>query len=66
MLQFIKDSLVNLSAGFVVGAIFAFFKLPVPAPNYIPAVFGILGISLGYISLTYLLAYFMSYWMGGK
>lgn len=39
--------LLSLIAGLVVGAIFKIFKLPVPAPNALSGVAGILGIYLG-------------------
>lgn len=43
-----KDMILSLVTGAVCGAIFAAFKLPVPAPTVIPGLLGILGIFLGY------------------
>jgi len=45
----IIQSLQSLGTGFIVGAIFAIVKLPVPAPAVIEGVAGILGITLGYL-----------------
>ncbi len=50
-----KDNLMALSTGFAVGAVFAFFKLDVPAPTVLPGIMGILGIFLGYIVVKTLL-----------
>lgn len=49
MKEFITQSLMSLGTGLAVGLLFAFMKLPVPAPPVIPAVMGILGITLGYL-----------------
>lgn len=43
-----KEIILSLVTGSVCGAVFAFFKLPVPAPTVIPGLLGILGIFLGY------------------
>ena len=37
-----------LLTGFVTGAVFGFFKLPIPAPMVLEGVVGIFGIFLGY------------------
>lgn len=52
MKDFVIQSLASLGTGATVGVIFAFLKLPVPAPPVVPAVFGILGITLGYLAYT--------------
>jgi XapX domain-containing protein len=49
MRDFIIQSFASLATGLVTGVIFAWVKLPIPAPPVLPAVFGILGITLGYI-----------------
>jgi XapX domain-containing protein len=33
----------------IVGIVFAILRLPIPAPPAIPAVFGIFGITIGYL-----------------
>lgn len=45
----VKDILLCLLSGLIVGGLFAFIKLPVPAPNSIPPVIAILGITVGYM-----------------
>lgn len=49
MKSFIIESLASLGTGLIVGAVFAFVRLPIPAPPVVPAVFGIMGITLGYL-----------------
>lgn len=49
MKSFLIESLLSLVTGLIAGGVFAFAKLPIPAPPVVPAVFGILGITLGYI-----------------
>jgi XapX domain-containing protein len=53
MNSFFIQSLASLGTGLIVGVIFAFLKLPIPAPPAIPAVMGILGITLGYLLFSY-------------
>ncbi|WP_079528335.1 XapX domain-containing protein [Halobacillus hunanensis] len=43
-----KEVLFALLTGFVVGIIFAAFKLPIPAPPALAGVAGIVGIYLGF------------------
>lgn len=45
-----KLVLLALLTGFVVGFIFALFKLPIPAPPAISGVMGIVGIYIGFIA----------------
>jgi XapX domain-containing protein len=45
MKDFMVQSLASLGTGLVTGLIFAWLKLPIPAPPVVPAVFGILGIT---------------------
>jgi XapX domain-containing protein len=49
MKDFLLQSLSSLGTGVLVGVIFALLKLPIPAPPVVPAVIGILGITLGYL-----------------
>jgi XapX domain-containing protein len=49
MKEIIIQCSLSLVTGLAAGIIFALFKLPIPAPPVIPAVFGILGITLGYV-----------------
>lgn len=43
--------LKSLATGFVMGAIFAFLKLPIPAPPELPGIIGIFGIFFGFIAI---------------
>jgi XapX domain-containing protein len=43
-----KDIVLSLITGAVCGAVFAVFKLPVPAPPVISGLIGILGLWIGY------------------
>ncbi|MEK3857371.1 XapX domain-containing protein [Cytobacillus sp. FSL H8-0458] len=40
--------LLSILTGFVVGFVFAFMKLPIPAPPALPGIMGIVGIYLGF------------------
>ena len=42
-----KDVILALLVGLVVGLLFKFLKLPLPAPPVLPGVLGIVGIYLG-------------------
>lgn len=53
MKEFIIQSLLSLGTGALAGLVFAFARLPIPAPPVIPAVFGIFGITLGYLLFGY-------------
>ncbi len=44
-----KEVILATLTGMVVGAIFSFFKLPIPAPPTLAGVMGVIGIFLGYI-----------------
>ena len=44
----LRETFFALTTGFVVGAVFSFFKLPIPAPPALPGVVGIVGIYLGF------------------
>jgi XapX domain-containing protein len=51
--EFIVQSALSLGTGLITGFVFAAVKLGVPAPNAIPPIFGILGITLGYMVYQY-------------
>lgn len=40
--------ILSIVTGFIVGFVFAIFKLPIPAPPALPGVTGIVGIYLGF------------------
>jgi XapX domain-containing protein len=44
----VKDIILSLLTGAMCGAVFAAFKLPVPAPPVISGLIGILGLWIGY------------------
>lgn len=44
-----KEIILSTATGIAVGLIFAKLKLPVPAPQTIPGLMGIVGIFLGYM-----------------
>lgn len=48
MLEQIRDVVVSIFTGGLVGAAFAITSAPVPAPPVVAGVAGILGITLGY------------------
>ncbi|WP_108022261.1 XapX domain-containing protein [Melghirimyces profundicolus] len=43
-----KVYLLSALTGLIVGFLFALLRLPIPAPNALPGVLGIIGIYLGY------------------
>ncbi|MDN3651995.1 XapX domain-containing protein [Thalassotalea ponticola] len=47
-----QEVILATVAGFVVGILFSFLKLPIPAPPVLPGVMGIVGVYLG--GLVYL------------
>ncbi|MBT7959442.1 MAG: DUF1427 family protein [Akkermansiaceae bacterium] len=50
MPQYLTIILLSLFTGFVVGVLFTALKMPLPAPNALAGVLGILGIYLGHIA----------------
>ncbi|ADD03530.1 XapX domain protein [Thermoanaerobacter mathranii subsp. mathranii str. A3] len=50
-----KETLLALVTGLIVGLVFSSLKLPLPAPNVLPGVAGIIGIYLGGVLFEYLL-----------
>jgi len=49
------ETLLAAVVGFVVGFLFAFLKLPVPAPATLSGVMGIVGMFLGFVAAKTLL-----------
>ncbi|MFT5187554.1 MAG: XapX domain-containing protein [Verrucomicrobiales bacterium] len=47
--------ILALLAGYLVGIIFSFIKLPLPAPPVLPGVVGIVGIYMGGLSYQWVL-----------
>lgn len=54
MPQVLSIILLSLLTGFIVGLIFTALKLPLPAPNAIAGIMGILGIYLGHLAWPYI------------
>lgn len=48
-----KIVFLSLITGFIVGFIFALFKLPIPAPPALPGIIGIVGIYAGFKAFTW-------------
>ncbi|MDR0734205.1 MAG: DUF1427 family protein [Elusimicrobiota bacterium] len=46
-----KLCLLALLTGIITGAIFTLIKLPLPAPNALPGILGIVGIYIGYLAV---------------
>jgi XapX domain-containing protein len=44
-----REVVLTTLTGFIVGLLFARFKLPIPAPPNVAGVMGIVGILLGYL-----------------
>ncbi|ART78298.1 XapX domain-containing protein [Sutcliffiella horikoshii] len=55
-----KESLLALATGMVVGFLFALFRLPIPAPPVFSGIVGIVGIYLGYRLFTWVAPIFQS------
>ncbi|QFT90973.1 hypothetical protein FIU87_20195 [Bacillus sp. THAF10] len=55
-----KESLIALVTGLVVGFIFALFRLPIPAPPVFSGIVGIVGIYLGYKLFMWIAPVFQS------
>ncbi|MEA3321300.1 MULTISPECIES: XapX domain-containing protein [Bacillaceae] len=55
-----KESLLALATGMVVGFLFALFRLPIPAPPVFSGIVGIVGIYLGYRLFTWIAPIFQS------
>ncbi|WP_199613597.1 XapX domain-containing protein [Paenibacillus alkalitolerans] len=53
-----KDIILSLLVGALLGAVFKLLKLPAPAPPVLSGIVGIFGIFLGGIGMEYVLRYF--------
>jgi len=51
-----KNVLLSILTGFGCGVVFAAFKLPVPAPPVFAGVAGIIGLWLGFYTLTQIIS----------
>jgi XapX domain-containing protein len=51
-----KDVLISTLTGFGCGVVFAAFKLPVPAPPVFAGVAGIIGLWIGFTTLTQIIS----------
>lgn len=52
------ESILALVAGLIVGVLFAFLKLPIPAPPALPGILGIIGIYLGFKLYAWIMPFF--------
>jgi XapX domain-containing protein len=52
----VKDIILSILTGFGCGVVFAAFKLPVPAPPVFAGVAGIIGLWIGYKTLTQIIS----------
>ena len=55
-----NEVMMSLLAGGVVGLLFAFLKLPIPAPPVLSGIMGIVGVYLGAQAYHWLLAHLFS------
>lgn len=55
-----KESILALATGMVVGFIFALFRLPIPAPPVFSGIVGIVGIYFGYKLFLWIAPIFQS------
>jgi XapX domain-containing protein len=53
-----KEVALSLLAGVLVGVVFKFLKLPLPAPPVLAGVLGIVGVYLGGLAGEWILNYF--------
>ncbi|WP_423407023.1 XapX domain-containing protein [Heyndrickxia sp. MSNUG] len=53
-----KEVVLSLLAGLLVGVVFKFLKLPLPAPPVLAGVLGIVGVYLGGLAGDWILNYF--------
>ncbi len=54
------EVLLALGVGIVVGLIFSFLKLPLPAPPYLSAVMGVFGIFFGGVIYKWIMEHWMT------
>jgi len=52
-----KYSILSFISGMTFGGIFAFFKLPIPAPNTFSGLLGIIGLFVGYLLVQRFIGY---------
>ncbi|WP_371186531.1 XapX domain-containing protein [Thalassotalea maritima] len=56
----VQEVLLALLAGFIVGVLFSFLKLPIPAPPVLSGVMGIVGVYLGGLGYIWIVERFFS------
>jgi len=56
--RFMREVLLALIAGVIVGIVFKFIKLPLPAPPVLPGVIGIVGVYLGGVAGSWIMQQF--------
>jgi XapX domain-containing protein len=54
-----REVILALFAGIIVGIVFKFIKLPLPAPPVLPGVIGIVGVYLGGVTGSWILQQFL-------
>ncbi|WP_433745484.1 XapX domain-containing protein [Falsibacillus pallidus] len=57
-----KVVILAVITGFIVGFIFAVFRLPIPAPPALAGIMGIVGIYLGFKAYEWLLPIMQGWW----
>lgn len=55
-----REMFLSVVAGMVVGILFKFLKLPLPAPPVLSGVLGIVGVYLGGVTVEWFLKTFMN------
>ena len=56
-----QEILLALFAGFIVGVLFSFLKLPIPAPPVLSGIMGIVGVYLGAQIYQWIIEQFFSW-----
>lgn len=51
-----KELILPLLTGIAVGALFSFFRLPIPAPSALAGILGVVGLYVGFVLVNYLLS----------
>ncbi|GMB09823.1 XapX domain-containing protein [Thermolongibacillus altinsuensis] len=55
-----KDVLLSLLAGLVIGVVFKFLRLPLPAPPVLAGVMGVFGVYLGGVVFDWIMKTFFN------
>lgn len=51
----VKLNFLCILCGAILGFIFTFLKLPLPAPNVLPGIMGIIGVYLGFVICNFII-----------